>query len=262
MRRFFDPAAYRVVLFDQRNCGRSLPHAAEPGTSLAVNTTHHLVRDIERLRDALGIESWLVFGGSWGSTLALAYATAHRDRVSEVVLFGVTTGRHLEFDWVFRGGLSVLFPAEWERLRAGSPDEDVVAGYDRLLNDPDPSVRARAAEEWCRWESASLDWPPTGELAGRFTDPTYALAFARIVVHYAKHYGWLEDGALLRRAAELGAIPGVLVNGRLDFHAPIGWAWELARTWPGAELVVVPDAGHSFDGIARELVRSTDGFRP
>lgn len=262
-RRFFDPASYRAVLFDQRNCGRSTPHASDPRTDLGANTTANLLADIEAVRRHLGIERWLIFGGSWGSTLALAYAEAYPERVTEVVLFGVTTGRLAEFDWTFRGGLARFFPAEWERLTAllpaGERDGDVVEGYYRLLNDADPDVRRRAAEEWCLWESATPAWPPTSGLAERFRDPAYALAFARIVTHYVRRNAWLEDGALLRGAGVLAEVPGVLVNGRFDFQAPIENAWELERVWPRAELVIVDDAGHRpGGGIARELVRATD----
>ncbi|HEY7622897.1 MAG TPA: prolyl aminopeptidase [Solirubrobacteraceae bacterium] len=264
-RELFDPTAYRIVLLDQRNCGRSTPHASTPGIDLANNTTANLVADIELLREHLEIDRWLVLGGSWGSTLALAYAESHVDRVSEMVLFGVTTGRHSEFDWTFRGGVAALFPEQWERLRAVLPatlrDAGVVEAYHRLLNDPDPEVCRRAAEAWCRWESATPDWPPTDALAERFTDPAYALAFARIVTHYVLHNAWLEDGSLLRGADALADVPGILVHGRFDFAAPLGNAWELKRAWPRAELVVVDGAGHSGSaGFDRELRRATDRF--
>jgi proline iminopeptidase len=264
-RRFFDPDAYRVVLFDQRNCGRSTPHAADSATDLAGNKTAKLIADIELVRQHLGIERWLVFGGSWGSTLALAYAEAHPGRVTEMILFGVTTGRHTEFDWTFRGGLARFFPEQWERLRTALPtadrDGDIVEAYHRLLNDSDPTVRRRAAEAWCLWESATPAWPPTTGLAERFTDPRYAVAFARIVTHYVRHYAWLEDGILLRRADALGDIRGILVNGRFDFQAPIGNAWELKRVWPRAELVIVDEAGHSGNAnLDRALVGATRRF--
>ncbi|HEU6443593.1 MAG TPA: prolyl aminopeptidase [Gaiellaceae bacterium] len=264
-RRFFDPSAYRVVLFDQRNCGRSTPHASDPGTDLAANTTANLLADIELLRAHLSVERWLVLGGSWGSTLALAYAEEHRDRVSELVLFGVTTGRHAEFDWTFRGGLAGFFPEQWERLLAAVPEDardvDVVEAYHQLLNDLDPDVRRRAAHAWCLWESTTPAWPPTTGLAERFEDPEYALAFARIVTHYVRRNAWLEDGELLRGAGSLADTPGVLVNGRFDFQAPIGNAWELKRVWPRADLVIVDDAGHGTGGgLGGELVRATDRF--
>jgi len=265
LRRFFDPGAYRVALFDQRGCGRSTPHASAPDAHLASNNTANLITDIERLRLHLEVDRWLVFGGSWGSTLALAYAETHPDRVTEMILFGVTTGRRSEFDWTFRGGLAVFFPEQWEDLRAGVPvaqrDGDIVEAYHRLLHDPDPAVRRRAAEAWCMWESATPAWPPTTGLAERFTDPTYALAFARIVTHYVRHNAWLEDGCLLRDAGSLAGIPGILVNGRFDFQAPIANAWELKRAWPRAELVIVDDAGHAVNaGLSQELVRATDRF--
>jgi proline iminopeptidase len=264
-RQLFDPSAYQIVLFDQRNCGRSTPHASQPVIDLSANTTQHLVGDIERLRQHLGIGRWLVIGGSWGSTLALAYAEAHPQRVSELVLFGVTAGRHAEFDWTFRGGLARFFPVEWQALvdvlPAAERGSDVVAAYHERLMHPDPAVHRPAAEAWCLWESATPAWPPQGGLAERFRDPAFALAWARIVTHYAAHNAWLEDGALLRDAHRLAGIPGVLVNGRFDFQAPLENAWLLRRHWAAAELVVVDDAGHlADDKIDAELVRATNRF--
>jgi proline iminopeptidase len=265
-RRLFDPSAYRIVLFDQRNCGRSTPHASAPDTDLASNNTANLVADIERLRQHLGLERWLVFGGSWGSVLALAYAERHPSRVTELVLFGVTTGRRKEFDWFFRGGVSILFPEQWDRLREAVPaelrDGDIIEAYYRLLHDPDPAIRNQAALAWCTWESASPAWPPARGLSPRFRDPTFALAFARIVNHYVRHYAWLEDGILLREAAAIVAIPGVMVNGRFDLQAPIAWASDLNRAWPRGKLVIVDQAGHdaSNTNIAGELIRATDQF--
>jgi proline iminopeptidase len=265
-RRLFDPTAYRIVLFDQRNCGRSTPHAGPPEVDLASNDTWNLVADIERLREHLQIERWLVLGGSWGSTLALAYAEKYPERVSEMVLFGVTTGRRSESDWLFRGGLGTFFPEQWERLRANVPPElgdlDIVEAYARLLADSDPEIPQRAAFEWCMWESATPAWPPVDGLAARFEDPAYRMAFARIVTRYVRHDFWLEDGALLRDAAKLADIPGVLINGRFDYQSPIANAYALKEAWPGAELVIVEDAGHAADtpGITGELVRATDRF--
>jgi proline iminopeptidase len=263
-RRFFNPAAYRIVLFDQRNCGRSLPRASDPTTSLDANTTHHLVGDIELLRLRLGIGRWLVVGGSWGSTLSLAYAEMHPERVTEMILFGVTTGRHNEFDWAFRGGLARFFPEQFDRLLAAVPTRysggDVVDMYARMLNDPDPEIRRRASEEWCTWESATPDWPPRLGLAPRFKDPEYALAFARIVTHYVRHNAWLEDGILLRNASRLSNIGGVLITGRFDFHSPIAYAWELKRVWPAASVVIVDGAGHGDAKVMVEVVRATDRF--
>jgi len=265
-RRLFDPTAYRVVLFDQRGCGRSTPHASEPDIDLTSNTTQNLIADMELLRQHLEIDRWLVFGGSWGSTLALAYAEAHPDRVTEMILWGVTTGRRVEADWLFRGGVAVLFPEQWERLCAVVPaaerDGDIVEAYSRMLHDPDPDVRRRAALAWCTWESATPEWPPTTRLAERYADPDFALAFARLVTHYIRHDVFLEDDVLLRNAYLLADIPGILVNGRFDLQAPIANAWELNRAWPRAELVIVENAGHLGDdpALSRELTRATDRF--
>jgi len=266
-RRLFDPAAYRVVLFDQRNCGRSLPPASAPDTDLASNTTGNLIADIERLRRCLNIDRWLVLGGSWGSVLALAYAEQNRDRVTELVLFGVSTGRRNEFDWLFRGGVGVLFPQQFERLRDALPaaerDADIVESYHRLLHDPDTAIREHAALAWCTWESATPAWPPTQGLSPRFSDPRFRMAFARLVTHYVRHDAWLEDGSLLRGAAALTDIPGIIVDGRFDFQAPIGWAWDLKRAWPRAKLIIVDDAGHdaSNAAITKELLRATEQFK-
>jgi len=224
-----------------------------------------LTADIERLRERLDIERWLVMGGSWGSTLALVYAENYPHRVTEIILWGVTTGRHKEIDWWFRGGAAPLFPDQWERLRAGVPaanrDADVPQAYSDLLHDRDPAIRYRAALEWCRWESATLTWPPSRQLSARFTDPDFRMAFARIVTHYMRHNAWLTDGILLRDAPRLSNIPGVLISGRFDLQAPIGWAWDLRRAWPNAELVIVDGAGHdASSSITQQLARATDKF--
>ena len=255
-RRFFDPRGYRVVLFDQRGCGRSRPHASE-SPDLSRNTTQNLVEDVERLREHLGIESWLVWGGSWGSTLALAYAETHPQRVDELVLWGVTTGRRAEFDWLFRGGLAELLPEQWARFRAATPgDEDVVDAYHRLLSDPDPAVHDAAARSWCEWESATLEERPA-----RFDDPAFALAFARIVTHYVRHDAWLGERELLRGADRLASIPGVMVAGRHDLQAPLENALALRAVWPG-DLVVV-EGGHApgLGAMAGALVAATDRYR-
>jgi proline iminopeptidase len=265
-RRLFDPSAHRVVLFDQRNCGRSRPHASAFDTDLASNNTQNLIADIERIREHLGVERWLVLGGSWGSTLALAYAEQFPKRVTEIILFGVTTGRHKEFDWLFRGGVADLFPEQWEQLREAVPaalrDGDIIDAYCRLLHDPDASIREQAALAWCTWESATPAWPPAHGLSPRFGDPSFRMAFARIVTHYVRHYAWLEDNILIRDAAAIADIPGIMVNGRFDLQAPIGWAYDLKRAWPCAKLVIVDNAGHdaSNANISGELVSATDEF--
>jgi proline iminopeptidase len=264
-RRLFDPAKYLIVLFDQRNCGRSTPHASAPDTDLASNNTENLIADIEMIRYLLKIDRWLVLGGSWGSVLALAYAERFPERVSELILFGVATGRRKELDWLFHGGISILFPQEWERLRAAvnaDRDADVVERVYHLLHDSDPEVRRQAALAWCTWESATPAWPPTHGLSPRFKDPAFAMCFARIVTHYIRNDTWIEDGALLRNANSIAAIPGTIINGRFDFQGPLAWAWDLNKAWPRAKLVIVDDAGHdaSNASITGELIRATDQF--
>ena len=255
-RRFFDPARYRAVLFDQRNCGRSQPHASDPRTDLTANNTQALIQDMERLREHLGVDRWLVLGGSWGSTLSLAYAERHPDRVSEMVLFGVTTGRHSEVEWAFRGGLSRFFPEQWSRLATFAGEADVVGAIARMLSDPDERVRRNAAEAWCLWESA-----PAAELAPRFRNPDYAMAFARIVTHYMSHNLFLADGVLLREAGALSNIDGVLINAREDRQAPLDNALALARVWPRARLAIVDEAGHGTGPkVSSEIVQAMDGF--
>ncbi|MFD5144756.1 prolyl aminopeptidase [Streptomyces sp. NPDC058401] len=247
-RRLFDPARYRVVLFDQRGCGRSTPHASDPATDMRHNTTGHLVADMERLREHLGIGRWLLYGGSWGSTLILAYAERHPETVSEIVIAAVTTTRRSEIDWLYRGA-GRFFPEQWERFVAGAGgagrDGDLVGAYARLAADPDEAVRAKATADWCAWEDAVL----SGETKGAsqpYTDrpPAARVALVRICSHYFSHGAWLEEGELLRGAHRLAGIPGVLIHGRLDMAGPLGTAWELSRAWPGAELTVVEEAGH------------------
>lgn len=264
-RRLFDPDAYRLILFDQRGCGRSRPHASDPATSLADNTTQHLIADIEALRVHLGIERWLVWGGSWGSVLALAYAEDHPERASEMILWGIATGRRSEEDWLFRGDVARFFPEQWHELLQGLPEHlraDPVAGYRHLLADPDAEVRARAAAAWCLWESATPEWPPRAGLAERFRDDRFAMAFARLVTHYVHHHHFVGDGALLAAIDRLAAVPAVLVQARYDFQSPLGSAWELHRAWPGSELVIVGDAGHSpaAPPMASALVDASDRF--
>ncbi|MEJ2857414.1 MULTISPECIES: prolyl aminopeptidase [unclassified Saccharothrix] len=262
-RRLFDPSAYRIVLIDQRGCGRSLPHAGDPGADLSANTTWHLVADLEVVREHLGIDRWQVFGGSWGSTLALAYAQTHPDRVTELVLRGVFTLRRRELDWYYGGGAGFLFPERWSRVVELAPDGDVISTYARLLHDPDPVVAEAAAVAWSVWEASTVTLVERPELVAAFARPRYALAFARIENHYFVNRGWLAEGQLLRDAGKLVGIPGVIVQGRYDVATPAVTAWELHRAWPGSELVMVPDAGHAYDepGILKALVAATDRFR-
>jgi proline iminopeptidase len=265
VRRSFDPQFYRIVLFDQRGCGRSIPHASDLRTDLSVNTTAHLLADMERLRQSLGIDQWLLFGRSWGSTLALAYAERHPHRVTEIVLAGVTTTRRAEIDWLYRG-VAPLFPAEWARFRAGVPaaerDGDLVAAYHRLLQEPDPAIHMQAARDWCAWESALVSVDPEATPEPRRVQPTFQLAFARLVTHYFHHHAWLEDGMLLRHASALAPIPGILIHGRLDLASPLVTAWELAQAWPTSELVIVRGAGHASTdpGMSEAIMAATDRF--
>jgi proline iminopeptidase len=265
MRRSFDPDRYRVVLFDQRGCGRSTPHASDPATDMSVNTTEHLVHDMERLRQHLGIDRWLIFGGSWGATLTLAYAERHPDRVSEILLVDVTTSRRYELDWLYRG-VGRFFPEEWERFRDGVPEAerggDLLAAYSRLLESPDPMVRRQAAVAWSAWEDAVLSLEPAGA-PHPFSDrpPEAVMALVRICAHYFSHAAWLEEGELLANAGRLAGIPGVLVHGRLDLSGPVDTAWALAKAWPNAELFVLNDSGHKGNDSMTDLILTAlDGF--
>jgi proline iminopeptidase len=262
-RRYFDPSAYRIVLFDQRGAGRSLPHASDPATGLRANTTHDLIADIELLREHLGVDRWLVWGISWGSTLALAYAERHPHWVTEIVLASVTMTRQADIDWLYHG-VGRFFPEEWARFRAGVPeadrDGDLVAAYYRLLHDADPAVRDRAARDWCTWEDAVVSLEEGHQPSPRYEDPRFRMAFARIVTHYFHHRAWLEDGELLHHADRLAGIPGVLVHGRLDLGGPPVTAWELARAWPGAELHLVGGGHTGGPDMTRCLIAATDSF--
>ncbi len=260
-RRLFDPNHYRLVLFDQRGCGRSTPHG-----SLHANTTWHLVADIERLRKHLGIERWLLFGGSWGSTLALAYAQQHPARVTAMILRGIFLARQSEIRWFYGRGTNAIFPEAWERFVARIPRHergDLPAAYHARLTGPDPDARIEHAVAWTRWEfstSRLRDDPADRERI----DPAFALAFARIESHYFVNGAWLKpDDQLLRNASRLRDIPGVIIQGRYDAICPPETAWELARRWPRARLEIIPDAGHSAlePTILPRLVAATDAFR-
>jgi proline iminopeptidase len=222
------------------------------------NTTEHLLTDMEQLREHLGVDRWLLFGGSWGSTLILAYAERHPDRVSEIVIPAVTTTRRSEIDWLYRG-VARFFPEEWHRFRAGVPeadrDGDLVAAYARLMEDPDPMARADAATAWCAWEDAVISQEPNGK-PNAYSDrpPAALLAFVRICAHYFAHGAWLEEGALLRDAGRLAGTPGVLIHGRLDLGGPIETAWSLARAWPDAVLHIIDDSGHTGSDAMRQRV--------
>ncbi|WBB71809.1 prolyl aminopeptidase [Micromonospora sp. WMMD1128] len=257
-RRFFDPRRYRAVLFDQRGAGRSTPFG-----ELRANTTWHLVADLETIRQRLGIESWLVFGGSWGVTLGLAYAQTHPDRVTGLVLRGVLLLRRSERDWFYQGGLRHLQPEEWERFVAPVPPaerDDVLAAYHRRLHGADVHEARAYARAWGRWEAVNSSLRPDPEVLAHFTDDAQALPIARILSHYAVHGGFLAEGQLLDGVDRIRHLPAVIVNGRYDLCCPPVSAYDLAHRWPAAELRIVPDAGHSAaePGIARELLRAVD----
>ncbi len=263
-RRYFDPRRYRLVLFDQRGCGHSLPHASEAQPDLSANTTWHLVADMEKLREHRGIDRWQVFGGSWGSALSLAYAEAHPERVTELILRGVFTLRRSELDWYYNGGAANLAPEWWRSFCAPLPtgfDGDRIAKYHELLFDPDPAIHGPAGVAWSTWEAATSHLEFSAESVEAFADPEYALAFARIENHYFVNAGWLEEGQLIAQADRLQGIPGVIVQGSYDLPCPVVTADDLHRAWPQADYRVVL-AGHSISepAIAAELVAATDRF--
>ncbi len=260
-RRFFDARKYRIVLFDQRGCGQSTPYA-----EIRENTTWDLVADMEKLRAHLGIDRWQVFGGSWGSTLALAYAEKHPECVTELVLRGIFLLRKSEIDWFYQLGASHIFPEAWDGYLAAIPKAehgDLVKAYAKRLFSADPAVNLPAAKAWSMWEGSTSKLLPDAQFAATFGADATTLAFARIECHYFVNNGWFDhEDQLLRDATKLREIPSVIVQGRYDVVCPIQSAHDLSRVWPEADLVVVPDAGHSaFEpGIARALVAATDRF--
>ena len=264
IRRAFNPDAYRIIQFDQRGCGLSTPDAADPETSLEANTTWHLLADIERLREHLQVERWVVFGASWGAALGILYAETHPDRTAALILVAVTAGRRREIDWMARGGVADFFPEQWERFLSVIPESeqaDPLAAYDRMLNDPDAAIRQRAADAWVTWETSYLTLNQEEPFSGRFADPRYRYRFARVVTHYWSHDCWLEDDQLLRGAGRLADIPGAMVHGRLDLGGPLLTAWELKERWPGGELTVIDTAGHSDGpGMTEAMVAAVDRF--
>ncbi|RKG74811.1 prolyl aminopeptidase [Corallococcus terminator] len=261
-RRFFDPSVYRVILFDQRGCGRSTPHA-----SLVMNTTWDLVADMERLREHLGLEAWQLFGGSWGSTLALAYAQAHPERVTELVLRGIFLLRKQEIDWFYQRGADALFPDAWEHYLAPIPEEergDLLQAYARRLFGDDRHAQQEAAKAWSMWEGRTSCLYTNPELIARNAGDDFAIAFARIECHYFVNKGWMRsDTQLLDDVHRIRHIPAVIVQGRYDVVCPPESAWALHRAWPEAQLVIVPDAGHSANepGNTSALIEATDRFR-
>lgn len=260
-RSLFDPTRYEVVLFDQRGCGRSTPYA-----ELEHNTTWNLVADIELLRETFGFEKWQVFGGSWGSTLALAYAETHPQRVSELILRGVYTLTQAELDWYYRFGVSEMFPDKWERflepLKTPEERADPVTAYRALLTGADEAAKLEAAKAWSSWEGETITLLPHAGYSADFSDGHFALAFARIENHFFVHKAWLRERQLLDDAHKLKGIPGVIVHGRYDMPCPARYAWELSKIWTDAELYLIEGAGHAYSepGILDRLIRATDTF--
>jgi proline iminopeptidase len=267
MRKSFNPQRHRIVLFDQRNCGRSTPAAADLSVDMSLNTTAHLIADMEALRELLGIERWLLFGGSWGVTLSLAYAERHPDRVLGLLMIAVTSTRRMELDWLYRGAGRV-FPEAWARFRdyigddrfhlptdTQPPIEELLMAYNRLMADPDPDVRARTAIEWLAWEDAVISMESNGKPGAYSNRPDDAkLSFVRICSHYFANDAFLDDGVILREAGRLAGIPGILIHGRGDLGGPMITPWELARAWPDAELIVIEDSGHTGSAAMGEAL--------
>ena len=259
-RRQFDPERFNVTLFDQRGCGRSTPHA-----SLDANTTWHLVEDMEKLRRQVGVESWMVYGGSWGSTLALAYAQAYPERTTGLVLRGIFLFRQKELDWLYQFGASEVYPDKWGEFLAPIPEAergDMVTAYQKRLTADDPAVQLQAAKAWSKWEAETVTLLPDPHVIEEHTSDDFAIAIARIENHYMAHKGWLEEGQLLADAHRLKNIPGVIVQGRYDMCTPPVSAWDLKQAWPEVELQIVPDGGHLFTepGVLDGLIRAADRF--
>jgi proline iminopeptidase len=264
MRAVFDSAAYRIVQFDQRGCGRSTPPVSDLATELTNNTTEHLIADMEALREHLGIQQWLVSGVSWGVTLGLAYAERHPERVSELVFMSVTLTRPSDVHWLYHEA-GRFFPEQWQRFRAGVPadqrDGDLVAAYNRLLNEErDPGVREQAAKDWCAWEDAVVSLEDGWSPSQRYQDPAFRMTFARLCAHYFSNAAWLADNPLLRGAHRLAGIPGVLVHGSFDIQGPPEMAWLLTQAWPDATLRLVPTGHRGGAQMFTQLRAATDMF--
>ena len=259
-RTFFDPEVYRIILFDQRGCGRSAPHSELDG-----NTTQALVADMEKIREKLGIEQWVLFGGSWGSTLSLVYAETHPERVMGLILRGIFLCRKQEIDWFYQGGAARIFPDHWQEFISVIPEEehsDLVSAYYKRLTGDNELARMGAAKAWSRWEGQTSTLQPSRSVVGSFTEPYTAMSLSRIECHYFMNDSFLEPNQILNNVDQLEGIPGVIVQGRYDVVCPMHSAWELYNAWPDAELDIIPDAGHSATerGIVDALVRATINF--
>ena len=272
-RRLLDPERFRIIVFDQRNCGRSRPHASDPAADMSLNTTEHLLSDMERLREHLGVGKWLLRGVSWGVTLSLAYAERYPERVSGMLMISVTSTRRAEIDWLYRG-VGRFFPEAWARFRdfpaladtyrlptdSAPPIEGLLAAYSQMMENPDTEVRSQAAAEWVAWEDAVISQEVNGS-PGAYSDRVddARLAFVRICSHYFSHGAFLEDGVLIREAGKLAGIPGVLIHGRNDLGGGACTPWEIARAWPEAELIIIEDSGHTGSTTMTEEVHAASG---
>src|SRR5262245_29906500 len=263
-RRWFDPKRFLIVSFEQRGCGRSRPLVTDPNApDLMTNTTQALIADIEALREHLGVDKWLLTGLSWGSTLALSYAQAHPERVSEIILFAVTTTSPSQVEWITET-VGAIFPREWEEFEAASgrkPGQRVIDAYYELITDPDPAVREEAARAWCAWEDTHISLDPKHVPDPLWADPEYAKVFATLVIHYWKHAGFNGDPGLIADMDRIAHIPGVMIHGMLDVSGPLVTAWNLHKVWPNSELIV-RDEGHGGDEMMEEMVRGIARFAP
>lgn len=263
-RRRFDPDRYFIVSFEQRGCGRSRPLVTDAIAGLSTNTTAALIADIEALRAHLGVERWLVHGASWGTTLALAYAQAHPQRVSELVLFAVTATSAAEVEWITES-VGRVFPREWDEFETASgrrPGQRLIDAYYERITDPDPIVRDRAAQAWCVWEDTHVSLDPAYVHNQRYDDPEFRRVFATLVIHYWKHAGFAGEGGLLAGMDRVAHIPGVLIHGRLDVSGPLVTAWKLHKVWPASELIVIDDEGHGGEAMIDEVCRAVARFAP
>ena len=263
-RQHFDPERYLIVSFDQRGCGRSQPLVTDPHYDLESNTTHALIADIEQLREQLGIERWLLTGMSWGTTLALAYAQAHPERVSEIVLAAVTTTSRAEVTWITET-IGCIFPEAWlefERLANRRAGESLIDAYYRLIRHPDRKTRELAAEAWCKWEDVHVSLNPQAKPNARFADPDFRMIFATLVIHYWANAAFLGGQEILQNMGRIVHLPGVLIHGRLDVSSPLQTAWQLHQSWSKSRLIVVESEGHGGAAMANEFTKAIASFLP